>query len=169
VRDAPLSGDQPTRVVVDTHARLPVDAAMLRQPGMTIVATAGAAPERVQALEAAGATVVDTGAGDAVDLAKLLTALGSRDITSVLVEGGSGLLGSLFDAGQVDKVIGIVAPVIIGGTEAPGPVGGRGAQTMPDTFKLTSVTHNEIGGDIVFIGYPHVMSPPRRTRRKRGN
>ena len=169
VRDSPLSGEQPVRVVVDTHARLPIDAAMLSEPGTTIVATAGAAPERVQALEAAGAVVVDTGAGDGVDLMKLLTALSSRDITSVLVEGGSGLLGSLFDAALVDKVVGIVAPVIIGGAEAPGPVGGRGAQAMPDTFRLTRVTHREIEGDIVFVGYPEAPKPPQRTRRKRGD
>jgi len=167
VRDASLSGDQPTRVVVDTHARLPLTTMMLGEPGTTIVATAGAPPERMRALEAAGAVVIDAAAGTAVDLAMLLTALGDRDITSVLVEGGSRLFGSLFDAGLIDKVVGIVAPVIIGGADAPGPVGGHGAQTMPDALTLSRVTHREIDGDIVFVGYPE-PTPPRSRRKKGG-
>ena len=139
---------------------------MLGEPGTTIVATAGASLEHVRALEAAGAVVIDAGAGPAVNLAMLLTILGSRDITSVLVEGGSRLFGSLFDAGLIDKVVGIVAPVIIGGGDAPGPVGGHGAQTMPDALTLSGVTHREIDGDIVFVGYPE--PPPPRSRRKKG-
>lgn len=167
VRDAPLSGDQPTRVVVDTHGRLPLTAAMLGEPGSTIVVTAGASPERMRALEAVGAIVIDVGTGPAVDLAMLLTILGSRSITSVLVEGGSRLFGSLFDAGLIDKVVGIVAPVIIGGDGAPGPVGGHGAQTMPDALTLSGVTHREIEGDIVFVGYSE-PTPPHLRRKKGG-
>jgi len=40
---------------------------------------------------------------------------------------------------------------------------------MPDTLRLTRVTHAEIGGDIVFVGYPEALKPPPRTRRTKGN
>ena len=62
----------------------------------------------------------------AVDLAVLLAELGRGDTTSVLVEGGGEVLGSLFDAGLVDKVVAFVAPTIIGGAGAPSPVAGAG-------------------------------------------
>ena len=155
VRDAKVKGPQPTRVVVDSSARLPWDAAMLSEDGDTIVAMVNGAERQVTALERAGAEVLDmSGNGEVVDLRKLLSSLGERDITSVLVEGGSQLLGSLFDLGLVDKVIAIVAPVVIGGDDAKGPIGGRGVATMPDALRLTRVTYRELGGDLVVIGYP---------------
>jgi hypothetical protein len=40
---------------------------------------------------------------------------------------------------------------------------------MPDTFRLTHITHREIDGDIVFVGYPQALEPPRQTQRKRGS
>jgi diaminohydroxyphosphoribosylaminopyrimidine deaminase / 5-amino-6-(5-phosphoribosylamino)uracil reductase len=158
VRDVPHAGPQPTRVVIDSTGRLPVDSAMLTLEGTTIVATSDVAPDQRTALETAGATIVDTGPGTQVDLRQLLATLGERQITSVLVEGGSHLLGSLFDLGLVDKVVGIIAPVIIGGTEAPGPVGGRGAHTIPDALRLTQVTYEQVDGDIIVTGYPPARS-----------
>ena len=56
-----------------------------------------------------------------VDLEKLLTYLGERNITCVTIEGGGILLGSLFDLKLVDKVIAYIAPLIIGGAEAKSP------------------------------------------------
>ena len=155
VRDAPQRRGQPTRVVVDSSGRLPTDAAMLSEEGKTIVAVASAVKTRATALKRAGAEViVAPGEGGAVDLRKLLVSLGDRDITSVLVEGGATLLGSLFDQGLVDKVVAIVAPLIIGGTDAKGAVGGSGAPTMLHALRLTRVTYHEVEGDMVVTGYP---------------
>ena len=154
VPDAPLRGRQPTRVVVDSRARLPANATMLAEAGTTLVAVADAPKGQAAALESAGAEMLAIPAGARVDLAKLLGALGERDITSVLVEGGSELLGSLFDQRLVDKVVGIVAPVIIGGSGAPGPVGGSGVEAMAGVLRLSRVSYEEIGGDMVVTGYP---------------
>jgi diaminohydroxyphosphoribosylaminopyrimidine deaminase/5-amino-6-(5-phosphoribosylamino)uracil reductase len=154
VRDVPHTGPQPTRVVIDSTGRLPLDSAMLALDGTTIVATTSLDAQRRTALEAAGSKVIDTGTGTQVDLPLLLTNLGERGVTSILVEGGSHLLGSLFDLGLVDKVVAVVAPVIIGGTAAPGPVGGNGAHTIPDALRLTQVTYEQVDGDIIVTGYP---------------
>ena len=155
VRDAQLPGAQPTRVVVDSNGRLPEGAALLREEGRIIVAVAGAVDERKAALSAAGAEVLALPADDGrVDLQALLRELGKREVTSVLVEGGSGLLGSLFDAALVDKVIAFVAPVVIGGAQAPGAVGGRGARTIADALRLKWVAYDAIDGDMVVTGYP---------------
>ena len=154
VRDAPLPlRGQPLRVVVDSAGRLPADAAMLATEGTTLVAVAS--PEAARAIESSGADAfVAPGANGRVDLPQLLAELGSRDVTSLLVEGGAALHGALFDGGHVDKVVAFVAPVVIGGDGMPGPVGGAGAERMADALRLRDVTHTELDGDMMVVGYP---------------
>ncbi len=151
---APSDEGQPLRVVVDSSGRLPASAAMLSAPGRTLVAVAGA--EGARAAGAAGADVLEVGAGadGRVDLACLLAELGARDVTSVLVEGGATLHGALFDAGLVDKVVAFIAPVVIGGAEAPGPVGGLGREFIANALRLTGVEHVELDGDLMIVGRP---------------
>ena len=151
--DTPLPR-QPLRVVVDSKGRLPSDAAMLGQPGESLVVMAHENAGARARLEGAGASVVAAGGngGGRVDLGWLLSELGRREITSVFVEGGGELLGSLFDEGLVDRVIGFVAPVIIGGTDALSPVGGAGAARMGDAVRLSGVRMMRFGGDVAVAG-----------------
>jgi len=86
-------------------------------------------------------------------LEKLLKALGEREITSVLVEGGGILLGSLFDCGLVDKVIAFIAPVIIGGSKARTAVGGEGVDKVVDSLRLEHVSVERFGDDLMVSGY----------------
>lgn len=148
---------QPLRVIVDSRGRLPSDAAMLSQPGDTLVAIAHEDAGARARLEAAGALVFEAGddgrGDDRVNLGALLSELGRREITSVLVEGGGGLLGSLFDEGLVDRVVGFVAPVVIGGADALSPVGGSGAVMMADAVRLSGARVERIGEDVVVAGW----------------
>ncbi|MBI2855878.1 MAG: dihydrofolate reductase family protein, partial [Chloroflexi bacterium] len=73
--------------------------------------------------------------------------------TSVLVEGGETLLGSLFDLGLVDKVVAFVAPVILGGRDAPSPVGGEGVSAMAEAMRLKRTRVDVLGPDVVITGY----------------
>ena len=124
--DRPLER-QPLRVVVDSHGRLPSDARLLRSPGRTLVAAAEVSAEREAALRDAGAEVLALpGADGRVDLRALLQHLGGREVTGLLVEGGGTLLASLFRQGLVDKVCAFVAPVLVGGRDAPTPWDGAG-------------------------------------------
>jgi len=89
-----------------------------------------------------------------VDLADLLSMLGKRQVTSILVEGGSRLFGSLFDCGLVDKVLAFVSPIIIGGgEEAMSAVGGHGAHAMAEALRLKRVKVNGFGEDVLVSGY----------------
>ncbi len=83
----------------------------------------------------------------------IVTALGKRGIDSILIEGGSGVLASAFESGVVNKVYAVVAPKIIGGKEAPTPVGGSGVEKMRDAVVLKNVTHEISGQDVIFKGY----------------
>ena len=145
---------QPLRIVVDSSARVPLDAQIFQEPGPLLVATANAVTDRTDALKAAGAEVISLAAEDgSVDLSALLKALGEREITSLLVEGGGALLGSFFDLGLVDKVVAFVSPVILGGKDSPSPVAGAGAATMADSIRLKRTRVDLIGEEVMMTGY----------------
>jgi diaminohydroxyphosphoribosylaminopyrimidine deaminase/5-amino-6-(5-phosphoribosylamino)uracil reductase len=71
----------------------------------------------------------------------------------VLVEGGGILLGSLFDAGLVDKVVVFIAPIVIGGDRAKIAVAGRGVERVMDAIKLERVGVEKFGDDLMVTGY----------------
>lgn len=88
------------------------------------------------------------------DLSSVLTELGSRSIQSVLVEGGATVAGKLLEAGLVNKVSFFLAPIIIGGREAPSAIGGAGAARLVDALRLQKVEIVQRGEDIEVTGYP---------------
>lgn len=150
--DAPR---QPLRVVVDTRGRTPPMAQVFTGPAKTLVATSDhAPPEWRAAIEARGAEIVSFPlADDRVDLRALLEELGKRDILTLLIEGGGVILGSFFDAGLVDKVHAVIAPMIVGAADAPAAVAGVGAERMADALRLRDVTVERLGEDILVTGY----------------
>ena len=147
----------PLRIILDSRGRAPLDARVFSPdlPGQTVVATTEAMPSSTRsALEARGVKVwILPQQGGRVNLEALLDALGGQEVTSLLVEGGSTVLGSFFAAGLVNKVIAYVAPLIIGGTAAPTPVGGPGVSHLTDAIRLTRVRVERVGQDIVIQGY----------------
>jgi len=146
---------QPLRVIVDSKGRTPLTARLFSEPGEILMAVGKlVTPEGETAFAQAGAELLELPtAGGLVDLKKLLKALGEREITSVLVEGGETLLGSLFDSRLVDKVIAFIAPIIIGGKEAKTAVGGKGVDKVVDSLNLERVTVKRLGEDLMVSGY----------------
>ncbi|HEY6781806.1 MAG TPA: bifunctional diaminohydroxyphosphoribosylaminopyrimidine deaminase/5-amino-6-(5-phosphoribosylamino)uracil reductase RibD [Candidatus Dormibacteraeota bacterium] len=149
-------GRSPLRVVVDSALRIPDEARVL-QPGAgaaLVATTSRANADSVVRLRAYGVQVevLDEGPGG-VDLGALMELLGSRDVVSVLIEGGAGVLGSAFDAGIVDKVVAMLAPRIIGGASAPGAVGGAGVSSLAASALLRDVSVETAGPDLVVTGY----------------
>ncbi len=146
---------QPLRIVVDSTGRTPTSGRLFQEPGQVLVAGARVLQGRVKALSLAGAQVAQFPASNgSVDLKALLAFLGQREVTSVLAEGGGALLGSLFDQGLVDKVVSFIAPLIIGGTAATSAVGGLGGATLSEALRLQDVYTEQIGEDIMLVGYP---------------
>jgi len=146
---------QPLRVIVDGKGRTPLTARVFRQPGKTLLALGRiATPEEKMVFAQVGAEVLELpSAGGWVDLGKLLKVLGEREITSVLVEGGGILLGSLFDCGLVDKVTAFIAPIIIGGKEAKTAVSGKGVDKVVDSLRLERIRVEKFGQDLMVSGY----------------
>ena len=146
---------QPLRVIVDSKGRTPLTARVFSEPGKTLLASAKLVkPEEKGAYAQVGAELLELPSAEGwVDLEKLLAVLGQREITSVLVEGGGILLGSLFDRGLVDKVIAFIAPIIIGGREAKTAVAGNGVDKVVDSLKLERVSVDRLGEDVMVSGY----------------
>jgi diaminohydroxyphosphoribosylaminopyrimidine deaminase/5-amino-6-(5-phosphoribosylamino)uracil reductase len=146
---------QPARVVFDSAARLPLRSALVHgAPGerLIVLAAADAPAERVAALEAAGAEVARLPGGPARRVEAGLSALGERGIQSLLVEGGAELAGALVAAGAVDRVAWFLAPVLIGGREAPSAVAGAGAPSLALAPRLSAVATEAVGDDLLVTG-----------------
>ena len=83
----------------------------------------------------------------------MMDELGRREITSVLVEGGSTLNYSLLAENLVDKVYFFIAPLIFGGVNAPSPVGGDGVAGVEDAWKIKDIEISRYESDLLVTGY----------------
>jgi diaminohydroxyphosphoribosylaminopyrimidine deaminase/5-amino-6-(5-phosphoribosylamino)uracil reductase len=75
---------------------------------------------------------------------------------SLLVEGGGEVHASFFAAGLVDKVHAYVAPRLIGGRAAPGPLGGEGVEHLAESIHLNELDFVRLGDDLLITGYVDV-------------
>ena len=90
---------------------------------------------------------------------EVLAALGQRGIQSVFVEGGARLAGAFLEANSVDVVQWFLAPMLIGGSQAPGAIGGHGVGKLADAPRLAQLVVARIGDDIACAG--RVIELPR--------
>ncbi len=147
-------GKNPTRIVLDSSCRIPLDAKMLQdgEAPVIIAVTENADAERIKAVEAAGAKVIFAGSGPHVDLKLLLKKLGEMEICSLYVEGGSEVDFSFLEQGLVDRVYAFIAPIIVGGTDAKTPVGGKGFAHLKDAVRLRDIEYSTCSGDLLVTG-----------------
>lgn len=145
----------PLRVIVDGKGRTSALAQVFSETGKSLLAVdRNLEPGRKAAFTSANIELLELPSKDGIlDLRRLLEKLGERGVTSILVEGGGILLGSLFDQGLVDKVIAFISPVIIGGGDATTAVAGSGAEKMPDALRLERVSIERFGSDVMMSGY----------------
>jgi len=146
---------EPLRVVADSRLRIPPGARVLRagDPARTVVACVAPTPAGpAAALRARGVRLLELpDDGGRVDLRALLSALARLDVVAVLAEGGAELGAALLDARVVDRVAFFVAPRLLGGRTAPGPVGGAG-RALKETTNLSGLTYRQIGEDLLIEG-----------------
>ncbi|MEJ7623024.1 MAG: bifunctional diaminohydroxyphosphoribosylaminopyrimidine deaminase/5-amino-6-(5-phosphoribosylamino)uracil reductase RibD [Pyrinomonadaceae bacterium] len=97
---------------------------------------------------------IDVSPAETADLHAVLSELRKRDIQSVLVEGGSAVAGAFCDSWLVDKLTFIVAPMIIGGSDAVNAIAGSGVKELSDALYLDVVDVTKRGDDIEITAYP---------------
>lgn len=151
-------GRDPLRVVVDSRARLPLDARVINpasRAGVLLAVTEQASRDKLAALREKGVELLPLPSRDGrVDLAALLRELGKRGLTSVLVEGGGTLNYSFLEAGQADKLFLFIAPLIFGGRKSPTPFGGEGIDTVEKAWTVEHLEFKQFERDMLIIGYP---------------
>ena len=147
----------PVRVIADSNATVSLDSNIVRTARQyrTILAVSGhpeGMDDRIARLADAGVEVMDCGrtADGKVDLGCLFEKLGKTGIDSVLVEGGAELDWSLVESGFVDELYCFIAPKVIGGRSAKGPVGGNGFQKMSEAFGFHIDSVESKGQDLSF-------------------
>jgi diaminohydroxyphosphoribosylaminopyrimidine deaminase / 5-amino-6-(5-phosphoribosylamino)uracil reductase len=170
-RDDPLLTARPSgprlaaRVVVDSQLTLSPESQLARTAGQVpviVAAAASAAVENRQRLEAAGCEVLSlSGATHVERVGELLRELGRRRMTNVLVEGGGRLLGHLADLGRIDELHIFIAPRVVGGGDAPSPVGGRGVARLAEALSLDETEWRQSGDDLYFFGRVARAEPKR--------
>ena len=150
-------GSDAVRIIVDSCARIPLEAKVLnlQSEAKTIIAvTEKADRDKIEALQEKGAEVIKTASKyGKVDLYLLMKILGEQKIDSVLLEGGSELNYSALEEGIVDKVNAFIAPKLIGGSTAKTPIGGQGKAYMKEAISLKGIDILRFGDDIMIEGY----------------
>lgn len=157
VRLIDSKGKEPHRIVVDSAARISLDAKILNLDSKSdtyIAVTEAASDEKLRKLEDYGAKIIMTKSKDGkVDLEELWKELGFLGMDSILIEAGEQLNAALLEAKLVNKIRAYIAPKIIGGTNAKSPIGGYGATNMSEVINLKSMNFTHVENDFVVEGY----------------
>ena len=142
------------RVLLDENVSLSTSSklALSARETPVLLFAGNADSERIKTLEDLGVEVVNDSAKGR-DLTSILDELGNRSIHSLLVEGGATVAGKFLDAGLVNKVTVFIAPKIIGGSDAPNAVGGRGVESIAHALQLRDVEVIDRDGDLEITGY----------------
>jgi diaminohydroxyphosphoribosylaminopyrimidine deaminase/5-amino-6-(5-phosphoribosylamino)uracil reductase len=147
----------PTRIVMDSRARLPLSSQLVQtaaEAPVLVYCTTQVPHASVAALEQAGVEVLQAEPAPVgrPSWGALLDELGRRRMTNVLVEGGSEVLGSCFDDGCVDAVHVFLGNKILGGRGSLSPVGGKGCSRIAEALSLESAEFLKMGMDVYLHG-----------------
>jgi diaminohydroxyphosphoribosylaminopyrimidine deaminase / 5-amino-6-(5-phosphoribosylamino)uracil reductase len=144
----------PLRIILDSKLQIPLKSQVLRDNNVLIATTEKADKEKKKVLEKKRIDII-TCNEEQISLPFLLKELHKRNVISILVEGGSQVIGSFVDERFVDKVYAFHAPIIIGGTNAISAVGGNGVEKVAEAMRLHEVSFQQFGENRVTIGYPN--------------
>ncbi len=142
----------PLRVVMSRSLELPEKAHLWQtSEAPTLVLTEqGANPGFQELLRKLGVEVVEL---TPLTPTRTMAYLYERGFCNVLWECGGVLAASAIAQGAVQKVLAFIAPKIIGGNNAPTPVGDLGFSTMTEALSLERVEMRVVGFDCVVEGY----------------
>ncbi len=153
----------PLRIILDTHLRIPREAKVLSVPSQasTLIAAGKDVNRRkLEGLEGERVSVITcpTKRGR-IDLEALMGILGKREVTSILVEGGAEIIGSLVRERLVDKFCVFKAPKLLGGDDGIPMAKGPGPGQIKDCLHLKEVRVRRFQEDILIEGYPEQREP----------
>ncbi len=149
------------RVVLDPGLRIPPESQLVRTAGeypliiFTATDQTDSAKVSRSLLEDLGAEVVCVeSCNGRLDLIAVLKELSGREVTSLIVEGGSTVAWAFIEQRLIDKVTFFVALKIIGGRDAVPAIGGDGFERLHHALELQKIEIVERGRDLEITGYP---------------
>lgn len=145
------------RVVLDSRLRLPLESRVVKTASEDLLVLCLFAEEKKRKqLQQRGVWVEQipqpTTAGHP-DLTAVLNHLGEREITSLMIEGGSMVNWAALSSGIVDKIFLYYAPKILGGTDAVPFSAGPGFTHLGDAAQVKSMRLHRFGEDFAVEGY----------------
>lgn len=145
---------QPVRIILDTHLRLPADGRLVRSRDVSpvwVVCGNEAPAGRERDLAGPGVQVLRMSSA-AIELGGLLTELGKRRISSLLVEGGGRVLGSFLESGLADAFHFFYAPKILGDPGAISMLAGSSRSRIADAVPVFGMKTRKFDGDLLVSG-----------------
>ncbi|WP_043931640.1 bifunctional diaminohydroxyphosphoribosylaminopyrimidine deaminase/5-amino-6-(5-phosphoribosylamino)uracil reductase RibD [Bacillus sp. EB01] len=150
------NGRNPIRVILDSALKLPLESKVVND-GLAptwIFTSRDFDKEKAETLAKKGIEIFQTSGEKRVDILDVVTILGEKLVSSVLIEGGGTVNGSFLEQKLIDKAVLYVAPKLIGGKNAPTFLEGTGIDKMKDAIELTDTSITQVGKDFKFVGYP---------------
>jgi len=148
----------PLRIIVDTHLRTPLDAKILNQASssdtLIVVGSQVTGREQKRFQKQGVSTLVCPMKAGMIDLAALMGILGNMSVTSLLVEGGSLITGSMLRERLVDKFYIFKAPKVLGGEDGIPMAAGPGPKRMDQCPVLKDIHVRRFDDDTLIVGYP---------------
>lgn len=147
----------PVRIILAGARQLPAEAALFQEglaAGTWVIVGETSERSSWHSLEERGVQIlaVPVNPTGLPDLSEALRLLAQKGLLHVLLEGGSQLLGAAFDLDLIDHIAAFIAPRLVGGVNAPSPLGGSGLASMSEAVQLQSVQTQIIGGDVLVEG-----------------
>jgi diaminohydroxyphosphoribosylaminopyrimidine deaminase/5-amino-6-(5-phosphoribosylamino)uracil reductase len=160
-----------TRIVLDRQLRTPKTATLVttaQQTPTLIVCEKSAPAAKRKTLERVGCEIIALPTNKSgIRIDRLLDELGRRGMSNVMVEGGGRVLGSFFDAGLFDEIEVFVAPRLIGGAAASGPLHGVGLARVADARAMDVLECSRCGPDTLWRMRKTAGSSSRGPKRSR--
>lgn len=148
----PDTDRSPTRVILDSDLRLPYDSRILQtaaQYRTVVIVAAGTAAQRRNGIEDRGVTVLECRRGsDGLELPHALQLLRDRGVSTLFVEGGSRVITAFIRRRLVDRIVLVIAPVIIG--HATPAVQDLGTELLSQAIRLNPGRSRRLGRDLVW-------------------
>lgn len=136
------------RVVVDASGDVPPHSQMFSDGGTTLLFTG--VPANYEGVE----TIFQPAHDGRLDAEAVLAELYRRGIQSVIVEGGSLVLSDFLRRGLWQKMIIFVAPMVVGGAEAPSIFAGDAVDRLTEAYRFRFDRVEMVGSDLMLTAYP---------------
>jgi diaminohydroxyphosphoribosylaminopyrimidine deaminase/5-amino-6-(5-phosphoribosylamino)uracil reductase len=145
-----LAGDATpwTRVVLDGDGEVPPHAQVLNDGGRTILFTSN----RARFDATSNVEIIDV--DGRIDIEQVFGELHARGIRSLIVEGGSLVHSEVIRRGLWQKMLLFVAPMIVGGGEAPSIFSGEPIRRLTDAYRFRFDRCELAGPDVMITAYP---------------